>query len=96
MKAIQLAAVTLFTFASAWADKHPPMTFEQIDANSDGYISQKEAKARKDLNENWKNIDTNADGKINSEEFIAYESRNRFEPPDDSISKGIGASPTPE
>jgi len=95
MKAIQFAAVTLFTITSVWAAKPPPVTFEQVDANSDGYISEKEAKARKDLSENWKTIDTNADGKINSSEFISYESKSSFEPPDDSISKGIGAAPIP-
>lgn len=93
MKFLPYVIVLIFTATAVWADKI--WTFEQLDANSDGYISQKEAKARKDLSENWKIADKNADGKLDSAEFIAYESRGQYEPPNDSMERGIGAAPTP-
>lgn len=98
MKPAPLITIVAVSFLSAGTvtAESPPLTFEQLDANGDGYVSQKEARARKDLSDKWKSIDTNADGKINSEEFVAFESRNRFVPPDEMIDKGIGARPTPE
>ena len=99
MKVIPLAAVSLFTVTCVWAAGNspppPPLTFEQLDVDSDGYISQKEAMARKDLSENWKIADKNGDGKIDSAEFIAYVGKERYEPPEDTMERGIGAAPTP-
>lgn len=95
MKTIPFVIVTLFAVTSVWAAKPPPLTFEDLDSNTDGYISQKEAKARKDLSDNWKSADKNADGKLDSAEFIAFEGKGRFVPPDEMIDKGIGAAPVP-
>lgn len=69
-------------------------TFEQVDANSDGYISKAEAIRRDDLAKKWSKIDTDKDDKINIDEFVAYESAGRFAPPEDAETPELGAAPT--
>jgi hypothetical protein len=51
-----------------------PTTFETLDADGNGYISEKEAAARNDLLERWIVIDTNTDNQLDITEFSAFES----------------------
>ena len=48
--------------------------FEQLDNNSDGYISEREAGAHPTLADNWQQADANSDGHIDQAEFSAFES----------------------
>lgn len=87
---------TVFCFAlgvTAAVIGAPVLTFEETDANADGYISKQEAKAYKDLYSNWDKVDTNKDGRADSKEFTRFESTGRFEPPEDSETSELGAAP---
>jgi len=75
-----------------WAAEQP-MTFEALDTDGDGYISNKEAGAREDLTKGWQAIDKNTDNKLDITEFSAFESEGRFTPPEESEEPGIGAAP---
>jgi hypothetical protein len=68
-------------------------TFEELDVNSDGYISKQEAKVYKDLTKKWAKVDTNKDGRADIDEFTRFESTGRFEPPEDSETPELGAAP---
>jgi len=68
-------------------------TFEQIDADGDGYISVEEARVREGLSDKLLVIDSNADGKLNSAEFSAFEGQGRFTPPEESEISEPGAAP---
>lgn len=71
----------------------PVLTFEETDANADGYISKQEAMSYKDLHSNWEKVDTNKDGRADIDEFTNFESTGRFEPPEDSETAEPGAAP---
>ena len=68
-------------------------TFEQLDADGNGYISAEEAKARPGLADSLKASDTDGDGKLNSAEFSALEGKGRFSPPEESEVAEPGAAP---
>lgn len=68
-------------------------TFEEIDADSDGYITKAEALRRDDLAKKWLKIDVDENDKITIKEFTAYESQGRFSPPEDSQTPELGAAP---
>jgi len=70
-----------------------PMTFEAVDTDGDGYISNTEAGARADLAESWQAIDKNTDNRLDITEFSAFESEGRFTPPEESEEPGLGAAP---
>jgi len=62
-------------------------SFNKLDSNQDGYISQQEAQADKQLTEDWSKVDTNKDGKIEESEFSAFE---------ESMGSGSGEMPSSE
>jgi Ca2+-binding EF-hand superfamily protein len=90
--ASMIAAGTLSLSAPLSAGEYQA-TFEALDADGDGYISNKEAAARKDIDERWVIIDKNSDGQLDITEFSAFESEGRFTPPEESEDAGIGAAP---
>ena len=67
-------------------------TFNEVDSNSDGYLSKAEAIERGDLARQWSKIDKDGDDQIDLSEFTAYESSGRFAPPEESQIE-IGAAP---
>ena len=71
----------------------PPMTFEALDTDGDGYISNREAGAREDLTKGWQAIDKNTDNQLDISEFSAFEGKGRYTPPEESEEPGIGAAP---
>jgi len=89
---IAVASAIVLSTAPAAAEEYV-QTFEQIDADGDGYISVEEAKVRTDLSENLQASDTNEDGKLNSAEFSAFEGKGRFTPPEESEIAEPGAAP---
>lgn len=69
------------------------VVFEDIDFNTDGWISREEAKRRMDLFENWDVIDLDSDGLISSMEYIRYEGRDGFGLPFEAQDMDPGAAP---
>lgn len=69
-------------------------TFDQLDGDSNGYLSKSEAGNRADLKKNWKSIDKDGDNQLDITEFSAFESIGRFSPPEDMEEPEIGAAPT--
>lgn len=57
--------------AMAGDDKAKEMTFEDLDANQDGVITQAEAAEHKDLVAVFNTADTNSDGYLTPSEFDA-------------------------
>lgn len=90
---IFVGAVGLCLATWSFADE-PKLTFEALDGDGDGYISQTEAQAQKELSEHWKQADQNKDNKLDISEFSAFEGRERFTPPENMEEEGIGAAPT--
>jgi hypothetical protein len=87
-----VTAGAMLLSGTLWAAE-PPMTFEALDTDGDGYISNTEAGAREDLTKGWQAIDKNTDNKLDITEFSAFESEGRFTPPEESEEPGIGAAP---
>jgi hypothetical protein len=71
-------------------------SFNKLDKDQNGYISQQEAKDNKQLLEQWDSVDADADGQLEMSEFSAFESgkASAFEPGDDPDEPGLGAAPT--
>ncbi|MDH5483770.1 MAG: EF-hand domain-containing protein [Gammaproteobacteria bacterium] len=69
------------------------LTFEEMDRDSNGYISSHEARANKDIARNFKQIDNNGDAKINLAEFQAYRGKDLMTPPEDMETPEPGAAP---
>ena len=92
LSGVCLLAGAMFLGGSAVAADYPS-TFESLDTDGNGYISDTEAKARTDLSENWKDIDKNTDNQLDITEFSAFESEGRFTPPEESEEPGLGAAP---
>lgn len=68
-------------------------TFEDLDIDTNGYISKGEAMAEKSIDRNWAKVDTDKDGRIDVSEFSAFESIGRFTPPEDMEVSEPGAAP---
>jgi len=69
------------------------MTFEDMDGNANGYISMGEAKASKEIADNFKKIDKNGDGNINITEYQEYMGKGRMSPPHEMEVPEPGAAP---
>ena len=87
-----LIAGAMLLFGTLGAAERP-MTFEALDTDGDGYISNEEAGAREDLTKRWQAIDKNTDNQLDITEFSAFEGKGRFTPPEESEEAGIGAAP---
>lgn len=73
-KSFLIVAAVLFPLSIYAGEKSAAQeTFNKLDQNQDGYISQNEAKADKRLSDDWSKADTNKDGKIEKSEFSAFE-----------------------
>lgn len=68
-------------------------TFEDLDIDTNGYISKDEAMAQESIKRNWAKVDADKDGRIDISEFSAFESIGRFTPPEESEVSEPGAAP---
>ena len=68
-------------------------TFEDLDIDTNGYISKDEAMAQKSIKRNWAKVDADKNGRIDITEFSAFESTGRFTPPEDMEVSEPGAAP---
>ena len=85
--------VTGLIFSAAALANDALLTFEEMDRNSNGYITLNEAKASEDIAEHFKQIDSDGDGNINITEFQAYMGRDRMTPPEEMEVSEPGAAP---
>jgi len=69
-----------------------PIRFDQLDLDSDGYVSQIEAKVRSDLTKSWNTIDIDEDNKMDIMEYTLYEGKDRYQPPEEIGLPEIGAA----
>ena len=90
-----IVAAVMFPLSVSAGDKSSTQdSFNKLDADKDGYISQQEAKGNKKLIEQWDVVDADADGQLEMSEFSAFETGKAagFTPaePDDP---SLGAAP---
>ncbi len=89
-------AAVVFPLSVAAGEKSTTQdSFNKLDTNKDGYISQQEAKNNKKLIEQWDTVDADANGQLEMSEFSAFEqgAAADFTPPDDPEAPGLGATP---
>ncbi|MBD3619312.1 MAG: calmodulin [Chromatiales bacterium] len=91
MKGMLFMAMVVAFGTAAMAEV--PMTFEDLDRDANGYISQSEAAARKDLKAGFAAIDRDGDGRLTIGEYQAYEGKGRMSPPEESEVPEPGAAP---
>jgi len=70
-----VAAVTIFPLSSFGEEvmSSTQATFNKLDTNQDGYLSQDEAKENIELSKAWSDADLNKDGRLEESEFSAFE-----------------------
>jgi len=73
--------------------KDAVLTFEELDDDSNGYISASEAKASKNLTKNFKQADTDKDSKISITEYQYFMGKDLLTPPEDTETEELGAAP---
>ena len=93
-KTIALSGALLILGASTQlAVAGATITFEGLDENHNGYISQSEAEADANLSQHWAEVDGDSDGKLTITEFDAYVGAGRYTPPEDAEIPEVGAAP---
>lgn len=90
-----VAAVVFPLSISAGEKSASQESFNKLDKDKNGYISQQEAKANKELTSQWDSVDADANGKLEMSEFSAFEAGKAagFTPADISEDPGLGAAP---
>jgi len=97
MKAIYLIASGAVVLSLGLSAEEMPgqASFQQLDQDSDGYVSIVEATGQNELLRQWSAVDTDTDGRLEMTEFSAFEEEPAtYVPavnPDDA---DIGAAPT--
>jgi len=89
-----VATCILFAMSFGNALAAAPATFDEIDADGNGFISKAEVKNRKELRDNWKKADKDKDNQLDVSEFSAFEGREMFQPAEDAEEPEPGAAPT--
>ena len=92
-KILILTLVPGLLFSSGLQAGDAMLTFEEMDRDSNGYISIDEAKASSDIAKNFKQIDTDDNGNINITEFQAHMGKGRVTPPEEMETSEPGAAP---
>lgn len=68
-------------------------TFDEMDVNSDGYLSFGEALPEASITTNWPRVDTDENGLVDISEFSAFESIESYTPPSEGDAPEPGAAP---
>lgn len=92
-RTINIAAFALGLCVAGGLGAEEVKMFEDLDADSDGYISKTEAMAQKSIAKNWMKADKDKDGRLDISEFSAFEAIEAFVPPDDREISEPGAAP---
>ncbi len=94
MHKLVFSFLVMIASAAAFADsKSPVLSFDEMDIDGDGYLSNVEANARPDLTEAWRRIDADSNNRLDISEFSAFEAKERFSPPEESEEPEPGAAP---
>ena len=98
IRSFLIVAAVMFPLSIYAGDKSTTQdSFNKLDKDKDGYISQQEAKSDKRLSDQWDTADADSDGKLEMSEFSAFETgkATTFTPKDDpEESPGVGAAPS--
>ncbi|MFA7387023.1 MAG: hypothetical protein WCZ87_05105 [Thiohalobacteraceae bacterium] len=70
---ISFAALTILGAAGVHADALPGSTFQALDNDVNGYITQDEAAYYENLRARWKDLDTDKNNLLDVSEFSAFE-----------------------
>ncbi|MGH8765592.1 MAG: BON domain-containing protein, partial [Burkholderiales bacterium] len=70
MKRILIATSITLAASTALAAKTGNRSFDQLDANSDGFLSKAELAGNKEMSKRFEKFDANKDGKWNVDEFV--------------------------
>ena len=70
MKKFLVAASIGLAASAAWAQKTGNRSFDQLDANSDGFLTKAELGGNKELAKRFEKFDANKDGKWSVDEFV--------------------------
>jgi len=68
-------------------------TFDEMDVNSDGYLSIGEVVLETSITTNWPRVDTDENGLIDISEFSAFKSVDGYTPPSEQEAPEPGAAP---
>lgn len=96
IKSFLIVAAVMFPLAVSAGEKSSTQdSFNKLDKNKDGVISQQEAKSDKQLTEQWDSADADSNGQLEMSEFSAFEEGRAatFTPPDNPDEPGLGAAP---
>lgn len=96
MTRFMIVAAVMFPLSVAAGDKSTTKeSFNKLDKDKNGYITQQEAKDYKELLDKWDTADADANGQLEMSEFSAFESgkAGAFVPGDDPEQPGVGAAP---
>ena len=66
-------ATALIVLAAVAAQAETAKTFQSLDTDANGYLSQQEAGSNPDIMNRWSDLDKNQDQKLDSAEFSAFE-----------------------
>ena len=66
-------ATALIVLSAGAVQAESPKTFQSLDADANGYVSQQEAASNADISNRWNDLDKNQDQKLDSAEFSAFE-----------------------
>lgn len=91
-KILYLVSGSMFLLVTGCASK-TPIVYDELDADSNGYITKDEAKVRRDLIKNWDQIDKDGDGKLTLTEYESYQGKGRLSPPEELAEPEPGAAP---
>jgi len=96
IRSFLIVAAVMFPLSIYAGDKSTTQdSFNKLDKDKDGYISQQEAKGDKKLLEQWDVVDADANGQLEMSEFSAFETGKAaaFTPPEPD-DPSMGAAPS--
>jgi len=92
-KRLILTLISCLFISTAIQANDALLSFEEMDHDSNGYISVYESRVSEDITKNFNRIDSNSDKQINITEFQSYMGKGRVSPPEEMETPEPGAAP---